>query len=121
MARPGAPRRGVYPNLFCAHPPFQIDGNFGFTAGVAELLLQSHAVTDGCARSTCCRRSRTPDRPGRCAACARGALTVDLAWSDHTLASARLVADQDVTVLVRHGAAQERVDLRAGQVWSFTR
>jgi alpha-L-fucosidase 2 len=90
-------RGGTYPNLFDAHPPFQIDGNFGCTAGIAEMLVQSH---DG----TIHLLPALPDAwpKGKVTGLrARGGFDINMAWDDHKVTSLTIISHLGGTCRLR--------------------
>ena len=96
---------GTYPNLFDAHPPFQIDGNFGGTAGVCEMLIQSSSN----------RIELLPAVPSAWSSgkvkgiCARGGFVVDMTWKEGRVVQATIwnqTGKQRKVTLVCNGREQ---------------
>lgn len=87
----------AYDNLFDRHPPFQIDGNFGYTAGVCEMLLQSHQQCLDILPALPAEWSEGEVRGLR----ARGGYSVDIVWKNGAPVEVRLTARRTGTVKVR--------------------
>ena len=106
---------GTYPNLFDAHPPFQIDGNFGGTAGVCEMLMQSYPD----ARHTTIELLPALPEAWKDGAvsglCARGGYEVSFEWKDSKVRSAQIKARQAGTVTLLYNNQSKTLHLKAGQ------
>ena len=102
---------GTYPNLMDAHPPFQIDGNFGGTAGVCEMLMQSG---DG-------KIELLPALPEQwkdgavSGLCARGGYEVSFEWKGGYVRNCSIKSKTNSTVTLLYNGQQKTVKLKAGQ------
>jgi alpha-L-fucosidase 2 len=107
--------KSTHPNLFDTHPPFQIDGNFGGTAGMAEMLLQSHAG----------EIELLPALPNAWAngslagLCARGGFEVDMEWKDGVFRSGKLRSKLGGPCTTRYGNSVAVVETEQGNVYDL--
>jgi alpha-L-fucosidase 2 len=125
-----AAHAGVFKNLFDAHPPFQIDGNFGATSGIAEMLLQSqdpYATSTGKVQNG--ETATVFLLPALPAAFpngsvkglrARGGVDVEIRWKDGKLESGRLTSQQSKPVKVRYAGQETVVHAKGGVSFEVT-
>jgi len=106
---------GSYPNLFDAHPPFQIDGNFGAAAGIGEMLLQSHtqyidilpALPDA-----------LPDGEVK-GICARGGFVIDIKWSKGKLEHITVRSKAGMPLLLRYNGKEKNIATTKNGMYKF--
>ena len=106
---------GTYPNLFCAHPPFQIDGNFGAAAAVAMLLLQ---CGDGEIKILPALPGDLPRGFVRGLA-AKGNIRVDIVWNDRAAERVTLVSPITQTITLSVNGEKRRVELKANKKYLY--
>ncbi len=112
---------GSYPNLFGAHPPFQIDSNFGATAGIAEMLLQSHATSaDGVQVIQILPALPAAWNSGSVSGLrARGGFEVDLEWRAGRLVSAVVRSRAGRSCELRYGGEIRRISPARGESYRW--
>lgn len=102
---------GTYPNLFDAHPPFQIDGNFGGSAAVIEMLMQSDENKIYLLPAL----PETWDEGSIQGICARGGFVVSIAWEKATLQKTEILAKTDGKTILVYGNQQKEIQLKKGE------
>lgn len=107
---------GTYANMFDAHPPFQIDGNFGICMGIAQLLLQCE---DGKIRILPAL-PRSFINGSVKGLKAKGNITVDISWKEGRLESYTLISSIDQSVTVATELGESVAELKAGEKYTFT-
>ncbi|WP_293883908.1 MULTISPECIES: glycoside hydrolase family 95 protein [unclassified Sphingobacterium] len=115
LLRPADNGGGSYPNLFDAHPPFQIDGNFGGASGIIEMLLQSH--TDGI--------ELLPALPAEIGTGkvqgikARGAFQINMEWKDGQLLGVAVESLSGEELHLRYGRHEIKIKTKKGESYAF--